>query len=115
MLIGDEILQPTVSLLTTKAECRNLKEATKDIQHFKRLLFELQVDTSSPTPLFSDNQSCIKIALDLIFYARTKYIEIQYHFIREKIKSREVNVDYIPTFVQQANFLTKPLAFRPFF
>jgi hypothetical protein len=44
-----------------------------------------------------------------ILHARTKHVEIQYHFIREKSQSGEVTVSYVPTTHQQADILTKPL------
>jgi hypothetical protein len=91
-----------------------LADASKDIVYLRNLLSELGLQHVEPTTLFSNNQSCIKIALNLVFHARTKHIEIQYHFIREKIKSKEVDVDYIPIYVQHADFLTKPLSYRPF-
>jgi hypothetical protein len=91
-----------------------LSEATNDIIHLHKLISELGIDIAPATPLLRNNQSCIKIALNPIFHARTKHIEIQYHFIREKIKTGEVQVDYIPTSLQQADFLTKPLAIQPF-
>jgi hypothetical protein len=44
-------------------------------------------------------------------HQRTKHIEIQAHFIREQVKSGDIDVNYIPTSIQQADFLTKPLAY----
>ena len=44
-----------------------------------------------------DNQSCIAIAKNPVFHARTKNIEIRYHFVREMIMSEEVEIIYCPT------------------
>ena len=42
-------------------------------------------------------------------YARTKYINIQYHFIREVLQDKLINIHYIPINDQIADGLTKPL------
>ena len=56
-----------------------------------------------------DNQSCIPIAKNPIFHARTKHIEIQYHFVHKMIVSEEVQIVYCPTIENCANIFTKGL------
>ena len=107
-------MQPTVSLSSTKVEYRVLTDATKDIIHFWRLFNELGIDTNAPTTLLSDNQSCIKLVKNPVLYARTKHIEIHHHFIREAADAGEVQVEYVPTQLQLADFLTKPLSYKAF-
>jgi hypothetical protein len=62
-----------------------------------------------PTVLNCDNQSCIAIAKNPVFHARTKHIEIQYHFVREMIVSEEVEIIYCPTTENCADIFTKAL------
>ena len=59
--------------------------------------------------LMCDNQSCIAIANNPVFHARTKHIESQYHFVREMIVSEEVHIVYCPTTKNCADIFTKAL------
>ena len=102
-------MQPTVSLSSTEAEYRVLTDAAKDIIHFWRLFKELGINTNTPTTLLSDNQSCIKLVKNPVLHARTKHIEIHHHFIQEATDAEEVQIEYVPTQLQLADFLTKPL------
>ena len=64
--------------------------------------------------IFDDNISSIKLASNLIFHARTKHIEVYYHFVREKILDDIVNLEYIATNQQVANIFTKALPLDSF-
>ena len=44
-----------------------------------------------------DNISSIMLANNPIYHARTKHIEVHYHFVREKILAREVDLVYVST------------------
>ena len=107
-------MQPTVSLSSTEAEYRILIDAAKDIIHFQRLFVELGLQPAKATPLYNDNQSCIKFVDNPAMHARTKHIEIQHHFIRETAQAGAIHVNYIPTTAQLADFLTKPLPYSSF-
>ena len=76
-------LQPTVSLSSIEAEYRVLTDAAKDIIHFRRLFAEIGLQPVTATPLYSDNQSCIRLVDNPVIHAHTKHIEIQHHFICE--------------------------------
>ena len=56
-----------------------------------------------------DNQSSIKLAHNPIYHARTKHIEIQHHFVREKIQSKEIDLIYCNTPDNVVDIITKPL------
>jgi hypothetical protein len=101
--------QSTVAMSTTEAEYRVLSEASKDIVHLRRLLTKLEVCDTNPTTLLSNNQSCIKLVANPILHARTKHIEIEHHFIREKAIAGDIAISYIRTAKQLADVLTKPL------
>jgi hypothetical protein len=62
-----------------------------------------------PNVLKCDNQSSIKLAHNPIYHARTKHIEIQHHFVREKIQSKEIDLIYCNTTDNVADIFTKPL------
>ena len=57
---------------------------------------DLDVEVKEFT-LFGDKKSSIHLATNPMFHARTKHIEIHYHFIREEVLAKEVNIKYINT------------------
>ena len=59
--------------------------------------------------LHCDNQRCIAIAKNPVFHARTKHIEVQYHFVQELIDHEEVEFEYCSTEKNVADIFTKAL------
>ena len=88
-----------------------LKEAIKEQLYIKALITELPLfnDIKDHSTLYTDSNSAIELAKNPLFHHRTKHIDIQYHFIREKIKDKSTNLVFIPTEKQLADGLTKPL------
>lgn len=102
--------QPTVALSSTESEYMAVTEGTKEVVWLRRLLGEIHIQNLlDSTPIYGDNQGSINLAHNPVYHGRTKHIEVRHHFIREKIVSGEVNLDYIPTTEQLADILTKPL------
>jgi len=106
--------QATVALSSTEAEYMALTQATKEAIWLRGLLAELNYTQERATTLFEDNQSAIALAKNPVHHARSKHIDIQHHFIREKIESNEIEISYKSTDDMIADALTKPLA-RPRF
>jgi len=63
----------------------------------------------APIATYCDNISSILLANNPVYHARTKHIEVHYHFIREKILTREINLIHVNTKNQVANIFTKAL------
>ncbi len=61
------------------------------------------------TRIWNDNAGAIILTKDPSYHARTKHIDVQYHFIRERVQSHEVTFKYLPTADMPADILTKPL------
>ncbi|MHB1946433.1 MAG: Ty1/Copia family ribonuclease HI, partial [Metallibacterium sp.] len=101
--------QATVALSTAEAEYISLCSATQEAIYLRRIIAELEGDTSEPTKIWQDNQSTIRIANDYISNRNTKHIEIKFHYTREMIERKEIEVEYLPTAEMPADILTKPV------
>lgn len=103
-------LQPTVALSSTEAEYRATTEAGQEAVWLRQLLKSFNYETTSPTTLHCDNLGAIQLTSQSTFHARTKHIEIHYHFIRELVKMKTVALQHCPTEKMIADVLTKPLS-----
>jgi hypothetical protein len=101
--------QSSVALSSTEAEYIAGAHAAKEVVWLRRLLSELGAGTNDPTIVHMDNQSAMTIARNPEFHDRTKHIEVRYHFLRQKVESEELELEYIPTGEQIADVLTKGL------
>lgn len=75
----------------------------------KRLFEELKTSNPLPMKVYFDNKVAISIAHNSVLYDRTKHVEIDKHFIKEKIENGLICMPYIPTTEQVAHVLTKGL------
>uniref|UniRef100_A0A2N9F0E1 Reverse transcriptase Ty1/copia-type domain-containing protein n=1 Tax=Fagus sylvatica TaxID=28930 RepID=A0A2N9F0E1_FAGSY len=102
--------QSTVSRSSTEAEYRSLASATAEVFWIRTVLKDLGVFLLDPPLLWCDNLSTIALASNPVFHAKTKHIEVDYHFIREKVVRRDIVVKFISTTDQLADILTKCLS-----
>lgn len=72
------------------------------------LLVELGIPQISHTPLHADNTSVIQIATNPAFHERTKYIEVDCHFIREALDHDVITLPHISIEHHTADILPKP-------
>ena len=101
--------QRTVALSSTEAEYMCVTEAAKEAICIFNLLKELKRKESSEIIIYNDNQSAEKLAKNPVYHARSKHIDIRYHFIRQAIKEYPLRIEYLPTEEMTADILTKPL------
>ena len=78
--------QPVVALSTTEAGYVSLSTATQEALWLRRLLSEIKAIPAAPTVIKEDNQGTIAVAKNPISHARTKHIDIKFHFVREPCK-----------------------------
>ena len=83
--------------------------ATCELIWLKHLLRELRFGKDEQMKLICDNQTALHIASNLVFYERIKHIEVDCHFIREKIASRCVATSCVNSNDQLADIFTKSL------
>jgi hypothetical protein len=102
--------QDTVALSVAEAEYIAATEAAKEAIWFRTFLEELGFPQET-TILYEDNEACILLSKNPQLHSRTKHIQIRYHFIREKVTSKEIQLQYISTKAQAADMFTKALPF----
>ena len=62
-----------------------------------------------PTEIYMDNSSAIVLAKNPVFHYKSKYIDTRFHYLRDYITNKEVEVKYVKTQNQVMNIFTKPL------
>ena len=101
--------QPTVSRSSVKYEYRSLAPVCAETVWSYFLLRELHFPVTIPIPMYCDNLSTTYMAANPVFHARTKHIELGYHFVRERVTSGTHCVQFIPLVDQTADLFTKAL------
>ena len=98
-----------VSRSPAEAEFRALAQGLCEALWITAILRKLRCPIVSPVQLFCDNKSAISIAHDPVQHDRTKHIEIDRHFIKEKLESGCFCMPYVPSADQCADIFTKGL------
>lgn len=74
----------------------------------------MEAPQSGPTSLYCDNEAARHIANNPVFHERTKHVEMDCYFVRERVESGQIKPLYISTNDQVANIFTKPLGMDRF-
>ena len=104
-------LQPTVAVSTVEAEYMSASAAVKEALWLKMLLADLGIAVGS-VRIRCDNQGCIRLSENQISSMRSKHIDVQHHFVRERVQRKEVKLEYCDTNSMIADCLTKPVPFN---
>jgi hypothetical protein len=99
--------QSVVSRSSTEAEYRSMTHTTAELYWLYMLFQELQITLSTASSLWCDNVNAIALASNLVFHSHTKHIEIDYHFVREKVVNHDIQVQHTSTQDQIADVFTK--------
>jgi hypothetical protein len=89
--------QPTVALSSMEAEYKGTTIVTCEAVWLQKLLLDLGLLLDAPIVIYCDNISNILLANNPVYHARTKHIEVHYHFIREKILAKEIDLIHVST------------------
>ena len=101
--------QATVSRSSTEAKYHALASTGSELTWIIQLLLDFQISISLPTLLFCDNQIDVHIVTNPIFHKRTKHIEFDCHFVRDKVLIGQVKLLPIQSHHQLTDIFTKTL------
>jgi histone deacetylase 1/2 len=104
--------QATVSRSSTEAEYKALANVTAEVMWIQILLGELKIPHPPVARLWCDNMGATYLSANPVFHARTKHIEVDYHFVRERVARKLLDIKFIPTGDQVVDGLTKPMTVR---
>lgn len=100
--------QPTISRSSTETEYKALANANAELMWIQGLMSELRISHPPAARLWCDNIGATYLSANPVFHARTKHIEIDFHFVR--IAQKLLDIRYINTNDQLTDGFTKPLA-----
>ena len=86
-----------------------MRAVTAELAWLTRILSEFQVPFVLPIPIKSDSLAAIYIAKNPVFHERTKHIELDCHYVREKLLEGLISLSYTEIAKQVADIFTKPL------
>ena len=99
-----------MSRSSAESEYRAVAQSASEIIWIYQLLDEVGLKTLVPAKLWCDNQVALHIASNHVFHERTKHIEIDCHFVREKIQQGLISTGYMKTGEQLGDIFTKALS-----
>ncbi|PON63976.1 hypothetical protein PanWU01x14_127430 [Parasponia andersonii] len=101
--------QFVVARNSAEAEFRAIAQDVCELLWLKMPLKELGVEIVQPMKLYCNNKAVVSISYNPVFHDRIKHVEVDKHFIKEKIEAGEICMVYLFTSEQVANILTKSL------
>ena len=102
--------QSVIARSSAEAEFRAMYQGICEGIWLRRMLNELGISNSSPMTLLCDNKVAIEIAKNPIHHDKMKHVEIDRHFIKEKVEEGILSLTYVPTGHQVVDILTKALS-----
>ena len=101
--------QKSIALSTCEAEIIALSEATKDVVYLRKLVKNLRAPEPGPSPLSTDSKSARDVSYNPEHHDRMKHVERRHFFVRDMVESFEIEVPFVPTENNPADFFTKPM------
>ncbi|MCO5583195.1 hypothetical protein L7F22_037103 [Adiantum nelumboides] len=71
---------------------------------------DLGVGQDTANTIYTNSESALAVVRNPSCHARTKHIEVHYHYVRERLSAKEISLAYVPTQDNFADLFTKPLS-----
>jgi hypothetical protein len=101
--------QKSIALSSCEAEIIALSEGAKDVVYYRKLVDGLDAREPSPTLLYTDSQSARDVSYNPEHHDRMKHVQRRHFFVRDMVESFELEVPFVPTKENIADFFTKPM------
>ncbi|MCO5572224.1 hypothetical protein L7F22_025976 [Adiantum nelumboides] len=101
--------QHTSALSSTEVEYRGAAVAACEVAWLELLVGDLGIQVQRPVVIHCDNLSSIQLARNPVSHARTKHIEVHYHFIRERVLDGSIDLMFVRTNEEVVDIFTKAL------
>ena len=101
-----------MALSSAEAEFRKIARGLTELLWLRRLMTEIGFPPNEPCELWCDNKAAISISENPVQHDRTKHIEVDRNFIKEKLKDGSIQFLYVKTEDQLADILTKAVSGR---
>ena len=102
--------RPTIALYTCESEYMALAKTTQESLYLIQLFNGIDPQQRyEPAKILGDNQGAIALSKDPIIRQRYKHIDIKYHFIRDVLHKKKIEIVYCPTTDMIADIMTKPM------
>ncbi|MCO5604521.1 hypothetical protein L7F22_058688 [Adiantum nelumboides] len=102
--------QTTMATSSCEVEYRAVFTATVECVWLRRLMVDLGVGQDTANTIYTNSQSALAIARNPVFHACTKHIEVNYHYVRERLSAGEISLAYVSTQDNLAGLFTKALS-----
>ncbi|PON50663.1 Ribonuclease H-like domain containing protein [Parasponia andersonii] len=99
--------QNVVVRSSTEAKYRAMAQGICEVLWIQMLLKELKLEPSIPMKVFCDNKAAISITYNPVQHDRTKHVEVDQHFIKEKIENGQITTHFVTSHQQIVDVLTK--------
>lgn len=102
--------QSGVARSSTEAEYRAVANTAAELKWRGSLLRELGITLTHPPAVFCDNVGATYLSVNPVFHSLMKHLTLDFHFVRENVRSGSLRVTHVSTKDQLADALTKPLS-----
>nr|GEW18602.1 ribonuclease H-like domain-containing protein [Tanacetum cinerariifolium] len=114
LIAYSDVDRDTLSRSSAEVEYRVVANAVAETSWIRNLLRELHTPLFTATLVYCDNVSVVYMSANLVQHQRTKHIEIDIHFVRDKVAAGHVRVLHVPSRFQYADIFTKGLPYPLF-
>ncbi|XP_052116590.1 cationic peroxidase 1-like [Arachis duranensis] len=106
--------QTAVARSSTEVEYRSMADLVAELIWVKNLMSELQFPSKEAPMVYCDNLSAVLLAANPILHSKSKHFDIDLHFVRDHVNSKDIKVSHIPGAMQVADILTKAVSSENF-